>query len=51
MSKFTIDDLAAIGPELDEGDLRLVNGGRRSEDTSSVVIDVSGGGSWRDKDF
>ena len=51
MSKFKIDDLAAIGPELDEGDLRLVNGGRRAEDTSSLVIDVASGSRSRDKDF
>lgn len=50
MSKIKIDDIAAIGPELDEGDLRLVNGGAKA-DQSSIVIVVATGQRSRDKDF
>jgi hypothetical protein len=47
--KINIADIAAIGPELDEGDLRLVNGGI-NPDRSSIVMTPEGG-RWRDKDF
>ncbi|MFG1705081.1 putative ATP-grasp target RiPP [Nonomuraea sp. M3C6] len=50
MSKIKIDDIAAAGAELNEGDLRLVNGGIRPE-LSSVKIVVSTGATTRDEDF
>lgn len=50
MSKIKIDDIAAVGAELNEGDLRLVNGGLRA-DLSSIKIDVQTGASRRDADF
>ncbi|MEU7829849.1 MULTISPECIES: putative ATP-grasp target RiPP [unclassified Nonomuraea] len=50
MPKIDIDDIAAIGPELNEGDLRLVNGGLKRE-TSSWVMDWESGRTWSDADF
>ncbi|KAB8181684.1 putative ATP-grasp target RiPP [Microbispora catharanthi] len=50
MPKIRIDDIAAAGPELDEGDLRLVNGGQRFE-WSSHVISPDGSIDAQDPDF
>ncbi|WP_214102735.1 hypothetical protein [Acrocarpospora catenulata] len=48
MSKIKIDDIAAVGRELDEGDLRLVNGGANPDLTSIVM--TPDGRRWRDRD-
>ncbi|WP_433428571.1 hypothetical protein [Nonomuraea sp. CA-141351] len=48
MSKIKIDDIAAAGPELNEGDLRLVNGGAKFDRTSWVI--VIGMGEYPDRD-
>nr|WP_191910142.1 hypothetical protein [Microbispora cellulosiformans] len=50
MDRIRIDDIAAAGPELDEGDLRLVNGGRKFE-WSSQVMTPDGSIDAKDLDF
>ncbi|MEV0585345.1 hypothetical protein [Nonomuraea sp. NPDC050310] len=45
MSKIKISDIGAVGPELDEGDLKLVNGGRPREFSTSVT-DIGYDGPW-----
>jgi hypothetical protein len=42
MSKIKIGDIAAVGPELDEGSLRLVNGGLKPELCTLHLDYVSG---------
>lgn len=50
MPKITIGDIAAAGPELDEGDLRLVNGGIRPE-LSTNVYNYDVGACYQDPDI
>lgn len=46
-----IEDIAELGPELDESSLRFVAGGRPPVDKSSAVYDETNGYCTWDADF